>query len=97
MDFAVNLIRKGLAYVDDSNPEKIALEKGSPTEPGIENEFRSRSIEENLLLFEQMKNGEFKEGEKVLRAKIDMASDKYAHARPDHVSHKTCTSSPHRR
>jgi len=73
-DLAVRLIRKGLAYVDDSNPEKIALEKGSPTESGKENEFRGRSIEENLLLFEQMKNGKFKDGEKVLRAKIDMAS-----------------------
>ncbi len=70
--FAVTLIRKGLAYIDDSSPEKIAAEKGTPTEPGIENEFRKRSIEENLLLFEQMKNGKFKDGEKVLRAKIDM-------------------------
>jgi glutaminyl-tRNA synthetase len=73
-DLAVKLIRNGLAYVDDSSPEKIALEKGSPTEAGSENEFRSRSVEENLLLFEQMKNGKFKDGEKVLRAKIDMAS-----------------------
>jgi glutaminyl-tRNA synthetase len=54
-DLAVKLIRNGLAYVDDSSPEKIALEKGSPTEAGSENEFRSRSVEENLLLFEQMK------------------------------------------
>ena len=69
---AVRLIRKGLAYVDDSSPDKIAAEKGSPTEPGIENEYRNRSIEENLLLFEQMKNGKYKDGEKVLRAKIDM-------------------------
>ena len=71
-DLAVKLISKGLAYVDDSSPEKIAAEKGTPTEPGIENEYRNRSIEENLLLFEQMKNGKFKDGEKVLRAKIDM-------------------------
>jgi glutaminyl-tRNA synthetase len=71
-DLAVKLIRKGLAYVDDSSPDKIAAEKGSPTEPGIENEYRNRSIEENLLLFEQMKNGKYKDGEKVLRAKIDM-------------------------
>ena len=71
-NLAVKLIRKGLAYVDDSSPEKIAAEKGTPTEPGIENEFRNRSIEENLLLFEQMKNGKFKDGQKVLRAKIDM-------------------------
>ncbi|MEP7251080.1 MAG: glutamine--tRNA ligase/YqeY domain fusion protein [Ginsengibacter sp.] len=73
-DLAVKLIRKGLAYVDDSNPEKIASEKGTPTEPGKENEYRSRSFEENERLFEGMKNGEFKDGSKVLRAKIDMAS-----------------------
>jgi len=71
-NLAVKLIRKGAAYVDDSSPEKIAAEKGTPTEPGVENEFRKRSIEENLQLFEQMKNGQFKDGEKVLRAKIDM-------------------------
>ncbi|MEP6583307.1 MAG: glutamine--tRNA ligase/YqeY domain fusion protein [Ginsengibacter sp.] len=73
-NLAVKLIRKGFAYVDDSNPEKIASEKGTPTEPGIENEFRSRRVEENELLFEKMKNGEFPDGSKVLRAKIDMAS-----------------------
>jgi len=73
-DLAVKLIHKGLAYVDDSSSEKIAAEKGSNTEPGVENEYRNRSIEENLLLFDQMKNGKFKDGEKVLRAKIDMAA-----------------------
>ena len=74
-ELAVKLIRKGLAYVDDSNAEKIAAEKGTPTEPGIENEYRkNRGIEENLLLFQQMKEGKFKDGEKVLRAKIDMSS-----------------------
>jgi glutaminyl-tRNA synthetase len=73
-EFAVDLINKGLAYVDDSSAEKIASEKGTPTEPGKENEYRGRSIEENISLFEQMKNGAFKDGEKVLRAKIDMAS-----------------------
>jgi len=71
--FAVELINKGLAYIDDSSSEKIAAEKGTPTEPGKENEFRNRSVEENLRLFEEMKNGKYKEGEKVLRAKIDMA------------------------
>src|SRR5665647_337477 len=71
-NLAVKLIRKGLAYVDDSSPDKIAAQKGTPTEPGVENEYRNRSIEENLLLFEQMKNGKYKDGEKVLRAKIDM-------------------------
>jgi glutaminyl-tRNA synthetase len=70
--FAVKLISKGFAYVDDSASEKIAADKGTPTEPGKENEFRNRSVEENLRLFEEMKNGKFKDGEKVLRAKIDM-------------------------
>ena len=73
-ELAVKLISKGLAYVDDSSPEKIAAEKGTPTEPGKENEYRNRSVEENISLFEQMKTGVFKDGEKVLRAKIDMAS-----------------------
>jgi glutaminyl-tRNA synthetase len=71
--FAVKLISKGLAYVDDSTSEQIAADKGTPTEPGKENEFRNRTIEENLRLFEEMKNGKFEDGEKVLRAKIDMA------------------------
>src|SRR5690606_16742284 len=73
-EYAVTLIRKGLAYVDDSSSETIAAEKGSHTEPGIENRFRSRSIEENLQLFADMKDGKYKDGDKVLRAKIDMAS-----------------------
>ncbi len=73
-DMAVFLIKKGLAYVDDSSSEKIASEKGTHTEPGIENEYRSRSIEENLTLFEDMKNGKYADGDKVLRTKIDMAS-----------------------
>jgi glutaminyl-tRNA synthetase len=73
-DFAVKLIRKGLAYVDDSTAEEIAAIKGTPTEPGKESPFRKRSIDENNNLFERMRKGEFKDGEKVLRAKIDMAS-----------------------
>ncbi len=72
--FAVKLIEMGLAYVDDSTAEEIAAMKGTPTEPGKESPFRSRTVEENLDLFTRMKNGEFKDGEKVLRAKIDMAS-----------------------
>lgn len=72
--FAVQLIEKGLAYVDDSNSETIAQEKGTPTQAGIENSFRSRSISENLQLFSEMRSGKYKDGEKVLRAKIDMAS-----------------------
>jgi len=71
--FAVKLISKGFAYVDDSNSEKIASEKGTPTEAGKENKFRNRSIDENLRIFQEMKDGKYKDGEKVLRAKIDMA------------------------
>ncbi len=73
-EFAVDLIKKGLAYVDDSTPEEIAIQKGTPTTPGIESPYRNRSVEENLLLFERMKDGEFPEGSRVLRAKIDMGS-----------------------
>src|SRR6201991_1709544 len=72
--FALTLIRKGLAYVDDSTPEEIATQKGTPTEPGKGNEYRNRSVEENLRLFEDMKAGKYSDGAKVLRAKIDMAS-----------------------
>lgn len=71
--FAVKLIKKGLAYVDDQSPEEIAKQKGTPTEPGSHSPFRDRSVEENLKLFEGMKNGEFEEGSRVLRAKIDMS------------------------
>ncbi len=73
-EFAVTLIKNGLAYVDDSSAEQIAAMKGTPTEAGKESPFRNRSVEENLDLFTRMRNAEFKEGEKVLRAKIDMAS-----------------------
>ncbi len=72
--FAVQLIEKGLAYVDDSTAEEIAQQKGTPTVPGTGNAFRNRSIEENLTLFAAMKAGEFADGAKVLRAKIDLAS-----------------------
>ncbi|NSL50460.1 glutamine--tRNA ligase/YqeY domain fusion protein [Calidifontibacillus erzurumensis] len=71
---AVLLIKKGKAYVDDSTPEQIREMRGTLTEPGKESPYRNRSIEENLDLFERMRAGEFKDGEKVLRAKIDMAS-----------------------
>ncbi|MFN0033354.1 MAG: glutamine--tRNA ligase/YqeY domain fusion protein [Flavobacteriales bacterium] len=73
-DWAVALIKKGLAYVDDSTAEEIAAMKGTPTEPGKNSPFRERSVEENLDLFARMRSGEFKEGEKTLRAKVDMAS-----------------------
>ncbi len=68
------LIQKGKAYVCELTPDEIASQKGTPTKPGQESPFRNRSLEENLDLFRRMKEGEFKEGEKVLRAKIDMAS-----------------------
>jgi len=72
--FAVQLIEKGLAYVDDSTAEEIAQQKGTPTVPGTGNAFRNRSVEENLELFAGMKAGKYADGEKVLRAKIDLAS-----------------------
>jgi glutaminyl-tRNA synthetase len=72
--FALQLIDKGLAYVDDSTAEEIAQQKGTPTVPGTGNAFRNRSTEENRTLFEEMKAGKYKDGEKVLRAKIDLAS-----------------------
>jgi len=72
---AVSLINKGLAYVDDSTAEEIATLKGSPTQPGKDSEYRTRSIEDNLRLFAEMKAGKYSDGEKVLRAKIDMAAN----------------------
>ena len=72
--FAVDLIKKDLAYVDDLTAEQVREYRGTLTEPGRESPFRNRSVEENLDLFERMRKGEFEEGEKVLRAKIDMAS-----------------------
>lgn len=73
-DFAVKLIKEGKAYVDDQDAETISAQKGTPTRPGIESPFRNRSVEENLDLFMRMKAGEFNEGERVLRGKIDMTS-----------------------
>ncbi|MFZ9743546.1 MAG: glutamine--tRNA ligase/YqeY domain fusion protein [Chitinophagaceae bacterium] len=73
-DYALKLIKRGLAYVDDLSAEEIAATKGTPTEPGKESPFRNRCIEENLQLFQAMKEGKFKDGEKVLRAKIDLSS-----------------------
>ena len=71
---AIILIKKGLAFVDDLSAEQIAEYRGSITEPGKESPYRNRSIEENLKLFEEMAKGVYQEGEKVLRAKIDMKS-----------------------
>ncbi|MBR2143666.1 glutamine--tRNA ligase/YqeY domain fusion protein [Anaerovibrio sp.] len=73
-DYAVALIKKGLAYVDDLSADEIRAYRGTLTEPGKESPYRNRSVEENLELFQKMKAGEFGDGEKVLRAKIDMAA-----------------------
>jgi glutaminyl-tRNA synthetase len=73
-EFAVKLIKKGLAYVDDSKSEEIAKQKGTPTTPGVRNQYAERSVEENLQLFADMRAGKYKDGEKVVRAKIDMTS-----------------------
>ena len=73
-EYAVDLIKKGLAYVDDSSAEEISVLKGTPTEPGKDNIYRSRSVDENLQLFEDMRAGKFADGAKVLRAKVDMSS-----------------------
>lgn len=72
--YAVTLIKKGLAYVDDSSAEEMALSRGVPTSPGKESPYRDRSVNENIELFESMRRGEFADGDKVLRAKIDMSS-----------------------
>ena len=73
-DWAILLIKKGKAYVDSQTSEEMAAQKGTPTQPGVDGPYRNRTIEENLQLFEGMKNGDFPEGSHVLRAKIDMAS-----------------------
>jgi len=73
-DWAEKLISDGKAYVDDQAAEVISQQRTTPTEPGIESPYRNRSVEENLDLFRRMRAGEFKEGERVLRAKIDMTS-----------------------
>jgi len=73
-EFAVRLIEKGKAYVDDQTAEEVSRNRGTLTEPGVESPFRERSVEENLDLFERMRQGEFRDGARVLRAKIDMAS-----------------------
>ena len=73
-DCAVKLINKGLAYVSDETADEIKERRGTLTEPGIESPFRNRSVEENLKLFYEMRDGKYADGEKVLRAKIDMAS-----------------------
>ena len=71
--WAQELIKKGLAYVDDQSQEEIRATRGTVNQPGINSPYRDRSVEENLKLFQEMREGKYKEGEKVLRAKIDMA------------------------
>ncbi len=73
-DYAMELVKKGLAFVDDQTAEEIRDTRGTLTEPGIESPYRNRSIEENVMLFEKMRNGDFPDGARVLRAKIDMSS-----------------------
>ncbi|MDX1909226.1 MAG: glutamine--tRNA ligase/YqeY domain fusion protein [Bacteroidia bacterium] len=72
--WTVDLIKAGKAYVDDSTQEELAQMRGTPTEPGVNSPYRERSVAENLDLFERMKNGEFPDGARIVRAKIDMAS-----------------------
>ena len=73
-DWAVKMIKNGKAYIDSQSSEEMAAQKGTPTQPGVDGPFRNRSVEENMTLFEGMKNGNFSEGSHVLRAKIDMTS-----------------------
>jgi glutaminyl-tRNA synthetase len=73
-DFAVELIKRGLAYVDDQSAEIISIQKGTTSQPGTDSPFRSRSIQDNLDLFANMNKGDYEEGSRVLRAKIDMSS-----------------------
>lgn len=73
-EWAVQMIKNGKAYVDSQSSEDMAQQKGTPTQPGVDGPYRNRSVEENLTLFQGMKNGDFPEGSHVLRAKIDMAS-----------------------
>ncbi|SMO67440.1 glutaminyl-tRNA synthetase [Saccharicrinis carchari] len=93
-DWAVKLIKNGKAYVDDQSAEDIARQKGTPTQAGAESPCRNRPVQENLDLFERMKNGEFAAGRKVLRAKIDMASPNM-HMR-DPLMYRIIHSSHHR-
>ncbi|HJW28532.1 MAG TPA: glutamate--tRNA ligase family protein, partial [Saprospiraceae bacterium] len=73
-EYALDLIRKGLAFVDDSTPDEIADQKGTPAAAGKESPYKNRSVEENLDLFVRMKEGEFPDGSRVLRVKVDMSS-----------------------
>ncbi len=93
-EYAVKLIKKGKAYVDDLSPEEITRYRGTLTEAGKESPYRNRGVDENLELFEKMKKGEFPDGSKVLRAKIDMASPNLNMRDP--VMYRVLSSSHHR-
>ncbi|MDR0431497.1 MAG: glutamine--tRNA ligase/YqeY domain fusion protein [Tannerellaceae bacterium] len=94
-DFAVQLVKKGNAYVDEQRAEDIAKQKGTPTQPGVESPYRNRPVEENLDLFLRMQAGEFEEGRMILRAKIDMASPNM-HFR-DPIMYRIIKEHPHHR
>lgn len=94
-DFAVDLIQRGLAYVDEQSAEEIAKQKGTPTTPGIESPFRNRPVKESLELFERMNRGEIEQGSMVLRAKIDMSSPNM-HFR-DPIMYRIISDHPHHR
>lgn len=93
-EFAIDLIKKGLAYVDDQSADIISSQKGSPTQPGTESPYRKRSVAENLDLFYRMNEGEFEEGSRVLRARIDMTTPNM-HMR-DPIIYRIIKSSHHR-
>jgi glutaminyl-tRNA synthetase len=94
-EMAVKLIKKSKAYVDDQSPEEVSATRGTLTEPGKESPWRNRSVEENLDLFERMKRGEFPDGARVLRAKIDMASGNFLMRDP--VMYRILHEPPHHR
>ncbi|MDF9831086.1 glutamine--tRNA ligase/YqeY domain fusion protein [Parabacteroides sp. PF5-6] len=94
-DFAVELIKKDKAYVDEQSAEVIAQQKGTPTQPGVESPYRNRPVEESLDLFRRMNEGEFEDGSMILRAKIDMASSNM-HFR-DPIIYRIITKHPHHR
>jgi glutaminyl-tRNA synthetase len=94
-EMAVKLIKKGKAYVDDQTPEEVSANRGTLTEPGKESPWRNRSVEENLDLFERMREGEFPDGSRTLRAKIDMASGNFLMRDP--VMYRILHEPPHHR
>jgi len=94
-DFAVELIKRDKAYVDEQSAEVIAQQKGTPTQPGVESPYRNRPVEESLDLFRRMNEGEFEEGRMILRAKIDMSSSNM-HFR-DPIMYRIITKHPHHR